>query len=87
MENRFYEISSDDKKSLIESIKASLQGRPDILFAYLHGSFITGHRFRDIDLAVYLNTLVSSSLLTNYFDFAPSRKICLQEALGSGILP
>jgi len=142
MENRFYEISSDDKRALIESIKARLRGRPDIIFAYLHGSFITGHRFRDIDVAIYLKTPFSSSLqvelemegelgkmvprypievrilnnaplsfrynvvkqgelivvsdddlrcdfveatLTNYFDFAPFRKIYLKEALGSGI--
>ncbi len=142
MENRFYEISSEDKRDLIERIKAGLRGRPDIIFAYLHGSFITGHRFRDIDVAIYLKPFFSSSLpielemegelsemvskypvevrilnnaplsfrynvlkqgeliivldddlrcdfaeatLTNYFDFAPFRRIYLKEALGSGI--
>ncbi len=127
---------------MIEHIKAALRGRPDIIFAYLHGSFITGNRFRDIDVAIYLKPLFSRPLpveleiegelnriapkypievrilnnaplsfrynvlkqgepivvldddlrcdfaeatLTNYFDFAPFRRIYLKEALGSGI--
>ena len=142
MENRSYEINPDDKRALIEGIKAHLRGRPDIIFAYLHGSFVTANRFRDIDVAIYLNPPFSSSLqveleiegelgkmaprypievrilnnaplsfrynvlkqgelivvldddlrcnfveatLSNYFDFAPFRKIYLKEALGSGI--
>ena len=62
MENRFYEINPEDKRVLIEGMKAHLLSRPDIIFAYLHGSFITDHRFRDIDVAIYLNPPFSSSL-------------------------
>ena len=142
MRNKFYRISADDKRAIRERIKAYLRNRQDILFAYLHGSFFSGERFRDIDLALYLKTPFPSSLqaeleieaelgkavkrypieirilnnaplsfrynvlkhgepivvvdddlrsdfmeatLSNYFDFAPFRKMYLKEALGSGI--
>lgn len=35
-------------------LAASLQGRPEILFAYLFGSFAEALPFRDIDVGVYL---------------------------------
>lgn len=38
-------------------IKTSLSKHPDIVFAYLHGSFITVDKFRDIDVACYLHEL------------------------------
>lgn len=142
MENKYYEISAEDRKAVIESIKAYLRNRPDILFAYLHGSFFSGDRFRDIDIAIYLKPPFSNPLqvelemeaklsgavkrypievrilnnaplsfrynvikhgqpiivvdddlrcdfmeatLSNYFDFAPFRKMYLKEALGSGL--
>jgi len=142
MENGYHEILADEKRVVGEQIKAYLQGRADILFAYLHGSFFSGNRFRDIDIAVYLKPACSSSLqaelemeaelskrmkkypvevrvlnhaplsfrynvfkngepivvvdddlrcdfmeatLSQYFDFAPFRKMYLKEALGSGI--
>jgi predicted nucleotidyltransferase len=62
MENRYYEIVADEKRAILGQIEAYLQGRPDILFAYLHGSFFSGDRFRDIDIAVYLKPPVPSSL-------------------------
>jgi predicted nucleotidyltransferase len=62
MENRYYEIRADEKGAIVEKIKSYLQGRPDILFAYLHGSFFSGDRFRDIDIAVYLKPPFPSPL-------------------------
>ena len=62
MENRYYEILADEKRAVVEKIKAYLQSRPDIVFAYLHGSFLSGGRFKDIDIAVYLKPPFASSL-------------------------
>jgi len=62
MENRHYEIPADEKSAIVRPIKAYLKSRPDVLFAYLHGSFFSGVRFRDIDIAVYLKPPFSSSL-------------------------
>ncbi len=142
MENRYYKIRADEKRIIVERITAYIKNRPDILFAYLHGSFFSGDRFRDIDIAIYLKPPFSPSLqvelkmeaeldkevkkypvevrvlnnaplsfrynvlkhgkpivvvdddlrcdfmeatLSNYFDFAPFRKMYLKEAMGSGI--
>ena len=47
-------ISTAQRDRLIEQVKHRLQGRPEILLALLHGSFLTGDPFRDVDLALYL---------------------------------
>jgi len=62
MENRYYEILADGKRAIVGQIKAYLKRRPDILFAYIHGSFFSGDRFKDIDIAVYLKPPFPSSL-------------------------
>jgi predicted nucleotidyltransferase len=36
-------------------IRDYFSNRGEVIFAYLHGSFIEGERFRDIDIAVYLD--------------------------------
>ena len=40
---------------MTSALQGLLEHRPEVLFAYLHGSFINGNRFRDIDVAVYLD--------------------------------
>jgi predicted nucleotidyltransferase len=62
MESKHYEILADEKRVIVEKITAYLKSRPDILFAYLHGSFFSGERFRDIDIAVYLKLPFLSAL-------------------------
>jgi len=62
MENRYYKIRADEKRVIVERITAYIKNRPDILFAYLHGSFFSGDRFRDIDIAIYLKPPFSPSL-------------------------
>jgi predicted nucleotidyltransferase len=37
-----------------QTLKESLQKREEILFAYLHGSFVEGRLYHDIDVAVYV---------------------------------
>jgi predicted nucleotidyltransferase len=57
-------ITLADKKNIIERFKTCLKNRRDIVFAYLHGSFVMGDGFKDIDVAVYLSSLPSSPLQT-----------------------
>lgn len=43
-----------DKKMIIENITEYLKNRPDILFAYIFGSFIEKEKYNDLDIAVFL---------------------------------
>ncbi len=56
---RFHQLSSNEKKRLIESIEAFLGQRDEILVAILYGSFLKGASFRDIDIALYVRGGVS----------------------------
>jgi predicted nucleotidyltransferase len=50
-------------KQAVESIlRTVLEKRPEISFAYIHGSFARGEDFRDIDVAVYLKVPSDSPL-------------------------
>lgn len=46
--------SAREKESLGAQLAERLARHPEVLFAYLHGSFIGEGPFRDIDLAVYV---------------------------------
>lgn len=39
---------------MLHTIRSALEARPEVVFAYLHGSFLTGRPFHDVDVAVYL---------------------------------
>jgi predicted nucleotidyltransferase len=62
MRRKLFHVSLAEKKEITESIRAFLENRPETVFAYLHGSFVTDDRFKDIDIAVYLDPLPSSLL-------------------------
>lgn len=42
------------KEKLLNLVSRHLQQRPEILFAFAHGSFIGEGPFRDLDIAVFL---------------------------------
>ena len=48
--------SPDEREQLVREIVRLLRAREEVVFAYLHGSFITGDAFRDVDLALYVTT-------------------------------
>lgn len=41
------------RETIIHTIVSTLRAHPEIVFAYLHGSFLTGNQPRDVDLAVF----------------------------------
>ena len=47
-------VPIEQRDRLIRQLRDLLQNRPEILFALLHGSFLAGGQFRDVDLALYL---------------------------------
>lgn len=56
LEKRFFNLNTVDnemKEELIKRISHTLSAIENLVFAYIHGSFIEGGSFRDIDVAVY----------------------------------
>ena len=47
-------VDPSRKEELASAIREELLRRPEVLFAYLHGSFVKEEEFRDIDVAIYL---------------------------------
>jgi predicted nucleotidyltransferase len=50
------------KRAMEGILRTVLEKRPEISFAYIHGSFARGEDFRDIDVAVYLKVPSDSPL-------------------------
>ena len=57
-----HRIDKVSKKVIEEAIREVLRKHEEISFAYLHGSFIKGDAFHDIDVAVYLERMPASVL-------------------------
>lgn len=58
VEKRFLcpqDLEPEAKKRLIVQIKEYLMQKENIVFAYIHGSFIKSKTFRDIDIAIFVN--------------------------------
>jgi len=47
-------MESSDKEGLLVRIKELLSSMSNIIFAYVHGSFIKSKSFRDIDIALFI---------------------------------
>jgi len=55
---RVYTLGKEEKKRIIESLRNFLLRRDEVVFAYLHGSFLEDGPFRDVDIAVYVKSKV-----------------------------
>lgn len=49
------DIPVNSKKKVFDLLKNSLLNKDGIIFAYLHGSFLDGSLYNDIDIALYLD--------------------------------
>jgi uncharacterized protein len=141
MKEKYLKITRQIKEDIVRRMDSFLHKHPGLLFAYIHGSFISQDKFRDIDIAIYLRSTPTELLqaelnleeelynvlqypvdvrilngsplsfrynvikvgrrlavidddarcdfeettVSNYFDFAPYRKMYLQEALNRGV--
>ncbi|WP_376792057.1 nucleotidyltransferase domain-containing protein [Thermoflexus sp.] len=54
---RIHRVSPEEKERITELLAAALAAEPDVVFAYLHGSFVKAEAFRDIDVAVFFDPL------------------------------
>ncbi len=60
MKTKRRNISEADKKTIRDRLKRILEKHTEISFGYLHGSFISGGSFADIDVALYLRKIPES---------------------------
>jgi len=49
---KYYSIPGEERAELVSSAKTFLSAKAGVAFAYIHGSFVAGERFRDVDIAV-----------------------------------
>ncbi len=52
---RCYQLSPEEHSRIRDQIAAELAHFPDVVFAYLYGSFAGSDAFHDVDIAVYLS--------------------------------
>jgi len=44
-----------EREVILDTLRQALEARPEVVFAYVHGSFLEDRPFHDVDLAVYLD--------------------------------
>jgi predicted nucleotidyltransferase len=49
------ESDESERAALLVTLRSELLARPEIVFACLHGSFLSGGPYRDIDVAIWLD--------------------------------
>lgn len=47
-------LREEQRRDIVKEITAVVSGQPEIVFAFLHGSFLDGSFFRDIDLGIFV---------------------------------
>lgn len=60
-----HRLSQEQRCEVIEKITKVISGKPEILLAFLHGSFFHEPFFRDIDLGIY----VQGIKFTDFWDY------------------
>jgi predicted nucleotidyltransferase len=55
MAKKYRTITEENKLKIIHELERFFEGRMEIIFAYIHGSFAEGLPFTDIDVAVYVD--------------------------------
>jgi len=63
-------------ETIVQHLRQILEERPEINFAYLHGSFLDGLAYNDIDVALYLEPLPADP-----FDYEMNISVELTRAL------
>jgi uncharacterized protein len=56
-------LSHAEKDALIKNLSALLSRDDQILFAYIHGSFVTDEHFNDLDIAIYCKEMPAFEML------------------------
>jgi len=73
-----YRAMKLQRDQITSAIKAELEGRSEILFAYLFGSFVESPAFQDVDVAIYVTdqgTVKDGMMYSIQLSVALERKI------------
>ena len=54
-QRRLFDNPPHRRDTIASALRSALETEPGVIFAYLHGSFLTNVPFRDIDIAAYLD--------------------------------
>ena len=52
---RLYDAEPAERERVVHTLTAAFESEPDLEFAWLHGSFLSGGGFHDVDVGVHLN--------------------------------
>ena len=66
---RLYRAEAGERSKVVRALTAALELEPDVVFAYLHGSFPTGGGFHDVDVGIRL-AAPADQRLTRSLDLA-----------------
>jgi len=69
----------EQRRDIMKEITSVMRGQPEIVFAFLHGSFLDGSFFRDIDLGIFVRGIDSA----DFWDY--EARLCqqIEEALNN----
>lgn len=81
-------LTTRERKTTVESIRRHLENLPEILCAYLHGSFLTEEPYRDIDVAVWIDPAQQDpEAMTRYaLDLSTELSLALGESVDVQVL-
>lgn len=51
---RLYRVGAAQREQAAHAVADTLERKPEVVFAHLHGSFLTSEAFHDVDVAVHL---------------------------------
>ena len=79
---------SAERAHVADALRNQLASRAEILFAYLHGSFVGGGSYRDIDVAVWLDPsrVPSAARLSYALELAVHLQTALKQTVDVQVL-
>jgi predicted nucleotidyltransferase len=75
-------LDDTDRFRFAAELQRRLEARPEIVFAYLYGSFVSGGPYRDVDVAVWVNPAREPDHGTRY---ALDLGLALERGLGARV--
>jgi hypothetical protein len=82
-EDRLFRASDAEREATVRALRSFLEGEQDVVFAYVHGSFVTEGPFHDVDVAVLFEAGLPRDALTRHVLKLASRlEAVLLEGIG-----